>query len=212
MKKLLALAAIALLSNAAAADQVYTGLGTTGLKLGYAHAFGERFGIRGEYNGLNYSHDFSTSDADYSGKLKFSSLGAYLDYFPFDSGFRLSGGALIGNNRISADGRASNGVYTINGQQYSAAGETISASGDWPTVQPYLGLGYGFSPKARGGFGFYADAGIAFGRPDAQLSTSPGLRATAGAANIEAERQRLQDKFDDLRYYPVINIGVSYRF
>lgn len=201
-----------LMSSPVWATELYTGVGTTGFKLGIAQAITDQMAVRGEYNGLNYNRNFNTDDIDYSGKIKFSSAGLYLDYHPWkDNGFRVSAGALAGSNKVTADGKAKNGTFNINGTSYSAAGQWVSASASFPSVQPYLGLGYGFTPK-RSGVGFFADLGVAYGKPDVKLDVSSGLLAQAGQANVNAEQQDLQDKLNKLRFYPVLNIGISYAF
>lgn len=211
MKKAVCLA-FALISGSAMAGEIYTGAGTVGFKLGYAQALTDTVGLRAEFNYLDYSRDFNTSDANYTGKIKMNNVGAYLDYFPFSNGFRLSAGALVGNNKITADGKASGGNYTINGQQYSATGQSVSASAAFPNVQPYVGLGYGYSPTAKKGLGFFADIGAAYGKPDATLNVSQGLLTKAGQANVNAEQQKMQDELDKFKFYPVLNIGLSYTF
>lgn len=212
MKKLIVLAALAIASGTAMAGEVYTGVGTIGINLGYAQALTEHIGVRGEYNTLNYDRDFNTSDVDYNGKLKFNSAGFYADYFPFAGhGLRLSAGALVGSNKVTAEGKAKNGNFTVNGQNYSAAGQSVNATAKFPDVQPYVGIGYGFSPN-KAGFGLYADMGVAYGKPKATLTVSQGLLAQAGQANVDAERQKLQDELDKLKFYPVVNVGISYQF
>ena len=196
----------------AQATEVYTGVGTTGFKLGLSHAMTEQVGIRAEYNGMDYSRDINTSDIDYNGKIKFQSAGLYLDFYPWlNNGFRVSAGALAGNNKITANGKANNGSFNINGTNYSAAGQSVSVSAEFPTVQPYVGLGYGFTPK-RAGVGLFADLGVAYGKPSSQLTVSQGLLNQAGQSNVNAEQQKLQDKLNDFRFYPVATIGISYAF
>ena len=52
---------------------------------------------------------------DYDAKLKFANAGIYVDWFPGDSSFRLSAGALVGSRKLEGTGQASNGVVVING-------------------------------------------------------------------------------------------------
>lgn len=207
----LALAAVAFSTTAAhASDEVYFGAGTTGATAGYAHSLGARTGYRVEANYLNYSRDFNTNDARYNGKLKFADVAAYYDVF-FAGPFRVSVGLMIGSHKLDALGTATGGTVTINHQQYDASGEWVHARAKYSTVRPYLGLGWGHRPNHTG-FGFFGDVGVAYGSPDVSFSTSPGLQAEAGAANIEAERQHVQDKADNLRFYPVVRVGVNYTF
>lgn len=69
----------------------------------------------------------------------------------------------------------------------------------------------GYAPK-RAGLGFFADLGVTDGKPKTTLTVSQGLRAQAGQASINAERNKLQDEIDKLKTYPVLNVGVSYAF
>lgn len=197
-------------TSAQASHEVYLGVGTTGLTGGYAHSLGERSGVRVEANYLNYSRDFSTSDADYAGKLKFADVGAYYDVF-FAGPFRASAGLMIGTHKLEAEGRAHNGTVTINGQRYDASGEWVRAKAKYATVRPYLGLGWGHRPE-RDGLGFFGDLGVAYGSPSVSFGTSPNLQAAAGQANIDAERRNVQDKADKLRFFPVIRVGLDYAF
>jgi len=204
----LALAVGALSTQAHASNEVYVGAGTSGVTVGYAHSLGERTGVRIEGNYLNYSRDFSTSDARYDGKLKFADVAAYYDMY-FAGPFRLSAGLMVGSHSLNADGKASGGTITINGARYDATGEWVHGKAKYSTVRPYLGLGWGHRPEHTG-VGFFGDVGVAYGNPDVSFNVSQGLQAEAGAANIEAERQRIQNKADNLKFYPVIRVGLDY--
>jgi hypothetical protein len=207
------LGAAALLSLAAAsatAGEAYLGVATTGVELGYGLKLDDRSGLRIDADFLRYHRSFNTSDVDYDAKLKFANAGVFYDWFLGDT-FRLSGGALIGTRKLDGTGKPSGGTITINGVAYSAAGESLSLDARFPTVSPYIGLGWGHRQGARGA-GFYADLGTAIGRPKVDLTATPGLVAAAGQSNIDAERQAAQDKADKLRFYPVVKLGFGYAF
>ncbi len=53
----------------AQADEVYGQVGTEGLVIGYAYALGSRDNVRAEFNGFSLSHNFSSGDLNYDGKL-----------------------------------------------------------------------------------------------------------------------------------------------
>lgn len=211
MKKstlILAFAAAAM-SAGAFAGEVYGGAGTTGVVAGYSMSINDHLGARAEVNHLNYGRDFDTSDVKYDAKVKMQSLGVYADYFPFvSSGLRLTAGAMIGNDKVTGHAKGENGTVTINGQQYNAAGESLDVSAKFPTVRPYVGIGYGHT--ARKGLGFIADVGVAYGKASVSLTASQGLANAAGQSNIDAERQKAQDKLDKYDLYPVIKVGVGY--
>ena len=212
MKKALTLAVLVLAAGSANAAEIYAGVGTTGMKAGYVHTLSRFFPARAEYNTLDFGHDFSTATVNYDAKIKFNAGGLFVDFHPFSGALRVSAGALIGNNTISGRGVAKNGgTYTINGVTYPAAGESLTATADFPSVQPYIGVGYGFAPNTMG-LGFFADVGAAIGKPKATLKASSNLANTVGAANIEAERQNLQKEVDKFRIYPVVSVGVGFAF
>lgn len=207
----LALLAI-MITGSAQAIEVYTGVGTTGLTLGLDQALSQYHGLRVDANGFNYNRSFDSGNMHYDGKLKLRSAGFYYDFHPFAGSFRLTAGALVGNDKVSATGTSnSNGTYTINGQQYSAAGSSIHADAKFPTVRPYLGIGGGQNDTSKG-LGFFWDVGVAYGKPSVTYTASQSLVDAAGQSNIDEEKRQLQDKMDKLRYYPVVRLGISYAF
>jgi hypothetical protein len=193
------------------AAEGYAGIGSTGFEVGYAFKLNPDMGLRADVNFLKCSRDFSTNGADYAASLKFSTLGAFYDYFPSRS-FRLTGGLLLGTRKLEGNGVTTGGTMTINGVAYPApAGEGVSVIDKFPGAAPYLGVGLGHG-QSKGGLGFYFDAGAAFGKGDVSLSATPGLVAAAGQANIDAERAKVQDKLSELKVYPVVKFGVSYTY
>src|SRR5689334_14183312 len=108
--KLLTIAAIviAAFTSPAFADkqEVYAGIGTDGLGLGYRYAISDRFNLRAEYNRYEYSKNGKQGDLDYDGKLRLGATGIIADWFPFEtSGFRLSAGALKNDLRFKGVAR-----------------------------------------------------------------------------------------------------------
>lgn len=204
--------AIPMSANAAGtnANEVYAGVGTLGGTLGYGYALGERSAVRIEGNYLDYSRSLNSGSEKYRGNLKLGSIGAYYDLF-FAGPFRVTGGLLFGSNSFSGDVVANGGTVTINHQQYSAAGQYAHVGVKFPSVSPYLGLGWGHRPE-RGGLGFFGDIGVAYGSPTATLSVSNGLQLAAGSANLAAEQSSLQHDANKLKFYPVLRVGLDYQF
>lgn len=209
---LLALLPALMTAQAAHAVDAYAGIGTTGLLVGIEHHYSDAVGVRADLNAASISRDTSDNSATYHGTAHLSALGLFADYHPWGSGFRISGGALIGNSYVDGSATPSaNGTFVLNGVAVSAPGESLSARIKLPSVRPFLGLGWGHAPKDTGLFGQF-DLGVAYGRPDVTLSATPNLAAAALAAgtSIEAERARLQSKANDFRLYPVIRAGLGW--
>jgi len=191
-------------------NEIYAGVGTLGGTLGYGYGLGNHSGIRVEGNYLNYSRSFKSSSEKYQGTLKLGTLGAYYDLF-FAGPIRLTGGLLFGSNHFDGDVNASGGSVTINHQQYSAAGQYARVKVKFPSVSPYIGLGWGHRPE-RGGIGFFGDVGVAYGSPTATLSVSSELAQAAGSSNLASEQSSLQHDANKLQFYPVVRLGLDYEF
>ena len=208
---LAAAACAAFLCTPAAAGEVFAGLGTTGLELGYATRLAPGTGLHVDGEFLNLKRKFDDNGATYDTKLKFAALGVYGDLF-LGGSFRFTGGAVIGQRKVEGTGVSSGGTITINGTSYLvAAGETVTVDAKFPSVSPYLGIGFGHARESEG-LGFYFDAGAVFGKPKVKLTPSAALLLQAGQANVDAEQAKLQEKMNKLRAYPVIKLGLTYGF
>ncbi len=195
----------------ASAGEAFIGLGSTGFELGMAHKLSPNIGLRGELSVLNYRRNFNSDGADYQASLKFSNFGAYGDYF-LTSHFRLTGGVLLGTRKVQAHGVTTGGTVTINGTAYAAPpGESVDMVAKFPGAAPYFGLGFGHG-QAKPGLGLYFDAGAAFGKSEVTVTATPGLLAAAGQGNVDAERTNVQEKFNQIKAYPVLKLGLTYTY
>lgn len=214
-------------SGTAVAQETYLQGGTQGVGVGFGLGLSSWTGLRADVNGFNLSHGITAGGNHYDGELRVRQGGAYFDVFPLrTSGFRLTGGLIVDHDRLNGTADPTvgpytfNGVanptagyYTLNGTRYPAfPGQTISASLRYPAVMPYFGIGYGHQPTAHKGFGFIADLGVAYGRPSVDFNVAPVYVDLAGAQNVSAEEQSIRDSVEKYRFYPIIQIGVSYRF
>ena len=206
--------------TASATDLALTAdLGTTGIGLHLSLPLQKNLNARLGFNTLNYSYASSSNNVDYDFKLKLNTLDALVDYYPGEGNFRLTGGLTYNNNKITAVGKSNaSGTYIINGTAYTAANAgQINGKIDFRKVAPYLGIGWGNALKTETGWGFSADAGVLFqGSPNTSLTssgcTAPGNGCSSLNSDLDAENRRLRDKANDLKLYPVLRVGASYRF
>lgn len=206
--------------GAAHADTGITAsVGTTGaglhLSVPVAAAVNARVGV----NGLSISRTGNTAEVDYDYKLKMATVDALLDYFPMGGAFRVSGGLAYNGNKIEVNGRPKNGAtYTLNGHVYPAAAVgSLNGQVDFNKVAPYLGIGWGNAVAADKGWGLSTDIGVLFqGSPNASLSnrgcTALAAVCTQIATDVAAEQRALKDDTDGFKAYPVLRVGVSYKF
>jgi hypothetical protein len=206
-------------ANSGAADfGVYASAGTTGLGGGIAATFGSYFGARIGYT--SYEHkvdDLEESGLTFDGKAKIGGMHALLDWHPFGGNFRLSAGA-IENASLSARVQPIADTYTLNGTSYSAddIGDATGAA-EYESISPYAGVGFGRALSSDGRFAFSADLGVVFtGSPEVELNATCRIQNAMLCAQIEddvaTERAALQDDADELEYWPVLSLGLSYKF
>lgn len=183
---------------------VYTQLSTNGLGIGYAASVAPNWAVRGQYNTLP-KQKFSGDVGDFGPgsamtvEVDWNSVQIVGDWYPLGDGFRVTGGAVANNNKITV-----NGTGQVDGVNGTVNAEVKMSDG----LTPYLGIGYGMKPKADKGLGFNMDLGIMFQNPKATLTATGGPSAT----NIANEQREMQDAVDKLKYFPVLSFGISYSF
>jgi hypothetical protein len=183
--------------------------GTTGLGADVGWGLAPTLGARIGLSGMNVSGDFDTDDVRYDAKAKLVNLNGFLDWSPLGP-FRISGGFIANNNKIDLNGQPTSGSSGIP-QGSSLTGQVKPDK----SFAPYLGVGYG--NVWTKGVNFYFDLGIMFqGSPQVSLSLNCGsadpVQCAAAQSEVEAERQRVQDKVDKYKYYPVLNLGITIGF
>ena len=195
-------------------------VGTTGAGAHFSVPLQQNLNARFGFGYLTYTHDGSTTDMDYRFKLKLQTIDALLDYYPItNSGFRITGGVVLNGNKVTANAKPnSSGTYTINGNTYSAsdAGD-IDGKIDFRNVAPYVGIGWGNAVSTNEGWGFTSDIGVIYQGSAKSSLTNSGCTAGAAvcdqlASDLRVENDNLNDKGDDLKLYPVVRVGVNYRF
>ncbi len=223
--KQIALAGAALLLSAGASAQVgiTADLGTTGvgahLVVPMETYLNGRFGING------FKHDFSKTSGsiayDVQGKLQ--TVDILFDWYLREgSSFHLTGGVIYNGNRLDAHAKPNaNGTFALNNTGYTAANiGGLNGTVDYRKAAPYIGIGWG-NPLAGArngrGWSFTGDLGVFYmGNPNVKLTSwSCSLGTTACATllkDIEVERLKLQDDFDNLKVFPVLRASVSYAF
>lgn len=200
----LVLSALPMAAMAGDMGTVYTQISTNGLGLGYAKSVSESVAVRGQLNTLNQS--FSGDVGDFGSgsvldiKLAMSSVQLVADWYPGAGGWRLTGGLVFNNNKITmaGSGQVNNKPATINGE--------VKMS---DAVSPYLGVGFATRPKDAKGLGFNFDLGVMVQNPTVTL-TATGTGVTQ--SDIDAQKAKVQEAVDKLKAMPVVGLGVSYSF
>jgi hypothetical protein len=213
----------------------YAGLhgGTLGVGVNAGYDISNDLAIRGLVNYFNLDFDKKKAGNEYKGEVDLRSVGLVLDWHPFWGAFRVSGGAFLNNNRLSA---STEGVdLGIGLGEYDA---DLNFRMDFAKTAPYLGIGW-TSGRGRGGLSFTADIGAlirsaprvsASGQvsvEDVQCEFSVSRDGNAEVhcpsdqvpngllslgSDLQDEHSQLREDLDKLKVYPVVSLGVSYRF
>lgn len=209
---------VGLVAGLAQAQEVHSpfsitaGVGSTGWEVGGVYAPHPMFSGRLTATTLDYSHNVSADSIRYSGKLKFSSGQAGIQFHPLANGWNLEGGVIFGDRKLDLRA-APTGNVTINGKTYTPSQVgVLTGKADLGDAAPFLAVGYDDTATRSNALGIRAVLGVAFtDKPKVSLNYS-GASDPNLSADIEQSRQKLQNKVKDFRYYPIASIGLSYRF
>lgn len=210
-----ALASLGLSASLPAQDlAVGVKAGTLGLGVELAAPVAADLNARLALNYLRYSHDDQLTDIDYDIDLTLKTFGALLDWHPLANGFRLSGGVFYNGNGAEIKSTTSGPVDIGNQTFLVGPGDRLTGDADFRRLAPYLGFGWGRYFGDRGAFAVSADLGILFqGSAAIELRAEGALAAAPGIdAALQREEDKAENEIDDYDLYPVISIGVSYRF
>jgi hypothetical protein len=186
---------------------------------------------------FSYSLRRTVSNIPFTANVLLQSEQAAVDWYPWHGSFHVSPGALFGNSNRAYGGATvqAGNSFTLNGTTYySGAAGPVQATGSvrFARTAPMLTAGWGNwvrHPQERGGerhWVFPFEAGVAFtGDPKTALNYSGVVCSSSSQlycqniatdpqvqANIQAERKKLQNDANWLRFYPIISGGVIYRF
>lgn len=220
---LVILPVLALLAGQARAEVgIAATAGTLGigaeLTIGGSSQVQGRLGI----HGYSYSDRREASDIEYDADADLRTATGFLDW-PGGRGFRLTGGLVYNGTEVT--GRSlppASGFYDIGGVAVpvSILG-TLDADVEWKPIVPYAGLGWGRAPGSGSGFGVTLDLGVLF-QGEGEVTLTPRIPAGSPLNDplarealqilLDREERDLQEDIDDYDLYPVVSLGISYRF
>ena len=163
-------------------------------------------------NGFDYSANRTVDDIRYDGKLKMGSLGVQADWHPIANGpLYLTAGLYANDNKVNANANPTT-TTTIGILPFTPAEiGTISGRAKFNSTAPYLGIGgrWGVGP-----IDISLEAGAYFQGKATVTLTNNGIFASDPTfqAQLATERQNLQHNLNDFSTFPVVALGVGYRF
>lgn len=197
--------------------------GTLGLGVELTVGLGRQWNTRLGVNGFDYSDRRETSDIEYDAEAQLRSAAALLDFHPGGRGFRLTAGAIWNGTKVEGSSlRPDSGFYNIGGVPVPAdILGTLDAEAEFDPFAPYVGLGWGNAVGANQKLGFSFDIGAVFhGEADVELTPvlPPGSPLNTPVARealqilLEREESDIEEDAAEYDIYPVVSIGLTYRF
>lgn len=206
-------------SSSLLADSAVTArAGTLGLGLEYELGLTDNYSIRVGYNKYTFDETIADTSVTYNADLNLNSVTAFFDYHILETGLRLTAGLASNSNSLDLVGVANAGDFVFNGTTYSTAEvAALNGSISYDSTAPYAGIGWGNPTNSSGTWALNFDLGVLFsGNPLVDLSVTcdpsvPAATCTEIETNVFAEAQTLANTFDDLKLYPVVMLGLSYK-
>ncbi|HEV2112131.1 MAG TPA: hypothetical protein VGT99_12310 [Gammaproteobacteria bacterium] len=169
---------------------------------------------RVDFNRYNHTYNTTKEQINYDFNLHLKTAGVLLDLHPFAGTFRITAGYFNNKNDILAVATPQSS-YTINGNTYSSA-QLSSLSGDisFKSGVPYVGIGWSTLGTESTGLGIEFDVGALLeGSPTVNLTATGSITTNATFQNdLAAEQGKLQNDVNNFKTYPVVSLGLAYRF
>lgn len=160
---------------------------------------------------FSYEHsDVYTGDdpsVAYDARLRMMAGGALVDYFPFGNAIKLSGGVYYYDFAVSGQAEP-NESYTIDKKTFEpeklgALSADVGFGSKWV---PYAGIGLGNPVQSDHRLTFTLELGALYTNSPQITTTGEGLIAPTAK-----QAQDFEDGLSDFKFYPVLNLGLSYR-
>lgn len=192
-----------------------------------------RSNVRAGFNMITYDRSFDKDGVSYAGQLQFKTFEAHYDFFPSAGNFHVSPGLLVylGDPITATATVPVNQSFSLGGTTYySDPGNPSHGSGriNFNQVAPVVTVGWGnlVSRKEGKHFSVPFEVGVAFqGAPKATLNlagnvcvTAPGVDCVNAATdptvqnNVVAEQNKVNNDMSFFKVYPIISIGIGYKF
>lgn len=185
-------------------------VGTLGLGVELVRSFSHRLEGRIGVNTFSQSYSDTSGGVDYKGDLDLQTLSLLADWRPYSSGFHMTVGAAVNNNEISAQGTQT-GTATVGNRTFTG-NASFDTTIKFDDISPYLGLGYRQKTSMKG-LSFTAEAGVLFqSDPEVKLDIVAPTSSGVTQADVDAERQQIQNDVSGLEHWPVFSIGFMYKF
>lgn len=213
---LLALGALVAAPSAQALDlngEFYALAGVPGVGLGYSRPLDSRFTVRADFLTLGNQERTTTENGiQYKSSVRMQRMALFGDWFPFEGNFRLTGGVSSNSIGMTLDATGAGGSLTLGTRTYTTtAADGVEVRIKFPSVTPYLGIGWGH--QLNTGWRLAADLGALIGRAKVTATPRGALASEADLqVNLDQELAELRSGVGRIRAIPQVTISIGYSF
>lgn len=187
--------------------------------------------VRAGFNVIEYSRGFNKDGVAYDGQLNFKTFEAHYDVFPFAGSFHISPGVLVyAADPITGTAAVPPGKsFSLGGVSYiSDPANPVTGNGKitFNRASPSVTVGFGNLVSRKEGHHFSVpfEAGVAFqGAPKATLTLAGSACDPTGVfcrsvsdptirSNVVAEQNKVNNSMSFFKVYPIISVGIGYKF
>lgn len=191
------------------------GVGTTGLYVEGQFRVTSRISLRGTWEFMEFERDQDVDDVTYSGRLDSGVIGGFIQVHPLESNFFISGGGLFGDRAVTLGAQPS-GPVTVGDQTFTPTQiGRLEGEADLGDRAVSLATGWDSTFSRVHGLGWRVMAGVAVGQePQVNLRSVGGSLSGDPALETQLRREesRIEDQASELRFYPVVQVGLTWRF
>jgi len=195
---------------------------TLGIGPEVSHYFSKSISARIGFNYFSSTRSSNEGNIDYNLKAKLRNLTALIDWHPFKGKFRITAGVLYNKNKLEGNGKASGGTsFTIGNHTYNIS-EVAGVYGkiEYQDLNPYLGFGWDTTAGKDRGLGVTFNLGAIY-QGKSKVSLIPTAGSPEGKAiingipfknDLNSEINNVKHNADKLKIWPVVSLGLVYRF
>lgn len=187
-------------------------VGTLGFGLDATVGANDYLGFRCGINWMALELKVLADEGTINTDMDWLSYGLLMDVYPFGGGFRITGGALINQNAFKMDADLDEPVE-LAGQDFWL--DDLTGEVTFRDFAPYVGIGVGNAVGSDGRWHFVLDVGILFqGEPEVSAQATASDPAWQGLVDeaLDEEVADIEEDAKVFQWYPVISLGLSFKF
>ncbi|CAB5495063.1 hypothetical protein [Bathymodiolus thermophilus thioautotrophic gill symbiont] len=169
-------------------------------------------------NKFSANKTLTKHNVHYNADVDFKSASIITNYHPFSNGFRLRAGTYYNDNKINLSADSSTGAITIASTEFTNADIAINGELSFKKFSPYIGIGYGSEPIGDNTLSLDIDIGVMQSPIKVQLTGTCEANPTKELAcdlfdpSLAKAKADLEEEAGKIKLYPIVSLGLSYRF